>query len=55
VGGTREGGYLRLFAGGDAQRVSAFPWKAVRSVIVGLVVVVAANGAIWWIVQRLAR
>ena len=55
VGGAREGGYLRLYPGGDARHVAAFPWKAVRSVIVGLLMVAGANGGIWWLLQRIAR
>ena len=56
VGGSREGGYLRLYAGtGPAQSSSAFPWKAVRSVIVGLLIVAAANGGLWWFLRVMPR
>lgn len=54
IGGTREGGYLRLFRGGDAQKeVSAFPGKAVRGVIVGLLIIAAANAALVWVLGRM--
>jgi hypothetical protein len=52
VGGPREGGYLRLVPGGDAQHVPSLPSKAIRGVIVGLLMIVAANAVLLWVVSK---
>lgn len=51
VSDLKEKGYLRLKRGGAAMREEALPWRAIRSVLGGLAIVLIANALLWFVLM----
>ena len=52
VGDLEAKGYLRVSPGGNARRVSSFPWKAVGQLLGGLALIALANAFLVFILEH---
>ncbi|HEX2834273.1 MAG TPA: hypothetical protein VHW00_14785 [Thermoanaerobaculia bacterium] len=55
VADLNDQGYLRLSLGGEPRRESRFPGNAVMKIAGGLVVIVAANALLLWVLEQMPR